>query len=340
VRRSLKRSELDHLAKFHSLDEAGVESLLSIAHARPSRAEGRLFLATCLRISGLLSLAAGLVFFIAANWSRIAIFGRFALVEALLVVCGALAFWKPPPSGLGRGALFLAFIATGALLALFGQTYQTGADVYELFLTWTLLGLPLVLASRWSVTTAAWVFVLNLALLLYCGWQPTGGLLWVLFGRSRFQTADLVMGAAWLNLLLWLAAEFKRPAAVPDWVRRLLVSCAFLFATWAGILSAVVDEYTYAVGTPSPSFSIAPLGYLAALAVTIVYTLRRREDIYPLAVLMGSFIAVSLVWMAKAIDANGEGVFLLFALYLVAISAVGGRVLLTRFRRWRVAGAT
>jgi uncharacterized membrane protein len=335
VRRTLKRNDLDHLAKFHSLDEQGIESLLAIAEARPSRAEGRLFLATCLRIGGLLSLAAGLVFFIAANWSDITVFGRFALVQAVLVACGALAFWKPPPSGVGRGALFLAFIATGALLALFGQTYQTGADVYELFLTWALLGLPLVFLSRWSVTTAAWVLVLNLALMLFCGWRPTGGLLWVLLGDSHLQTADLVMAAAWLNLLLWLAAERLRPEAVPDWVRRLFVSCAFVFATWAGILSGVFDELRYA-GAPV-STSIAPLLYLVMIAVTVVYTLRRREDVYPLAVAMGSFIAVSLVWMAQAIDAQSEGVFLLFALYLVAVSAIGGRVLLTLFRRWRVA---
>ena len=138
VQRTLKRAELDHLAKFHSLDERGVESLLAIARARPGRAEGRLFLAACLRIGGLLSLAAGVVFFIAANWSDFAVFGRFALIEALLVACAALAIWQPPPASVGRGALFLAFVATGGLLALFGQTYQTGADVYELFLSWAL----------------------------------------------------------------------------------------------------------------------------------------------------------------------------------------------------------
>ncbi len=71
---------------------------------------------------------------------------------------------------------------------------------------------------------------------------------------------------------------------------------------------------------------------------TIVYTLRRREDIYPLAVVMGSFIVVSLVWLAKAIDASSEGVFLLFALYLIGVSTIGGRVLLSLFRRWRTAG--
>jgi hypothetical protein len=123
-------------------------------------------------------------------------------------------------------------------------------------------------------------------------------------------------------------------------VRRLLVSCAFLFGTWAGVLT-IVDDGLYLLNeAQSVGLFIAPLAWIAAIAVTAWFTLRRREDIYPLAVVMGSFIAVSLVWMAKAIDANGEGVFLLFALYLVAISAVGGRVLLTLFRRWRVAGAT
>jgi uncharacterized membrane protein len=333
----LKRSELDHLAKFYSLDEQGVESMLNIAGARPSRAEGRHFLANCLRIAGVLSLAAGLVFFVAANWSEIAVFGRFALIELMLMACAVVAFHKPPPAFVGRGALFLAFIATGALLALFGQTYQTGADVYELFLTWTLLGLPLAIVARWSVTSAAWVLVLNTALLLYCGWQPGGGLLWALLGSSRWQPADLVSGVAWLNLLLWFAAEWRRPQAVPDWVRRLLVSCAFLFATWAGVVTALGEDLHYY--SAEASFSIAPIAVLAAMAATIAWAFHRRDDIYPLAVVLGSFTIVTLVWIGNAIDDADEGVFLLLALYLIGVSTAGGRVLLMLLRRWRASGA-
>ncbi|MES1263411.1 MAG: DUF2157 domain-containing protein, partial [Peristeroidobacter soli] len=112
-----------------------METVLDLADARPSRAEGTRFFANCLRIAGLLSLAAGIIFFVAANWSRVSVFGRFALIELVLIACAVLAWIKPPPAFLGRGAVFLAFIATGALLALFGQTYQTGADIYELFLS-------------------------------------------------------------------------------------------------------------------------------------------------------------------------------------------------------------
>ena len=58
---------------------------------RPSRAQQLRFLARCLRYAGVLSLAAGVVFFIAANWSRIAVFGRFALLQVVLVALVAFA---------------------------------------------------------------------------------------------------------------------------------------------------------------------------------------------------------------------------------------------------------
>ena len=74
----LKRGELDHLAKFYSLDQARIETLFELSGARPTRAEGLAFLGKLLRIGGIISLAASLVFFVAANWSRFAVFGRHA----------------------------------------------------------------------------------------------------------------------------------------------------------------------------------------------------------------------------------------------------------------------
>ena len=148
----LKRSELDGLAEFYSLTPTKVETLLELADARPSRAEGLRFLGTCLRIAGVLSLAAGLVFFVAANWSEIAVFGRFALIELVLVACAVRRLREAAADILSAAAPSSSPSSPPArLLALFGQTYQTGADVYELFLTWALLGLPLAVAAQWSV---------------------------------------------------------------------------------------------------------------------------------------------------------------------------------------------
>ena len=330
MQRRLKRGELDHLAKFYSLDEARIETLFELSGARPTRAEGLAFLGSCLRIGGILSLAASIVFFVAANWSDIAVFGRFALIELVLLACGVVAILKPPPAAVGRGALFLAFVATGALLALFGQTYQTGADVYELFLGWSLLGLPLVLIARWGVTSAAWVIVFNTALMLYCGWMPAGGLLWTVLGGHWSSVGVLLLAAA-LNVVLWFAVEMRRPESAPGWVRRLLISCAFGFATWCGI-RAVFPEYGEVVVAPRV---IGFVGVAILMVAVGAYALRRREDIYPLAVACGSFILIGLVAIARAISWSNESGFFILALWLIGTSMAGGRLLMSLMRQWR-----
>ena len=235
----LKRTELDRIAEFYSLDSGGVETLLEVTDARPTSRATRQFFSHMLLIGGLLSLAAAIVFFVAANWSAIAVFGRFALLELVFVGCIVLAVMRPPPAGAGRAALFLAFVICGALLALFGQTYQTGADVYELFLTWALLGLPLAWLANWSVSSAAWLLVFNTALALFCGWQPAGGMLWAAFGGHHFQTPQLVMGVAWLNVALWIVFEILELEAVPQWVRRVAIACGFAFGCWAGVVDVL-----------------------------------------------------------------------------------------------------
>ncbi|HEV7609010.1 MAG TPA: DUF2157 domain-containing protein [Steroidobacteraceae bacterium] len=328
----LKRSELDGLAEFYSLDSRRTETMLELAGAHPQRAEAIHFFANCLRIAGVLSLAAALVFFVAANWSRIAVFGRFALVEIVLIACVAVAFAKPPPAFIGRGAAFLAFIATGALLALFGQTYQTGADVYELFLGWALLGLPLVVAAQWSVATAAWVLVLNGALVLFCGGHPTGGLMWALLDGWHFRPTLLIIAAAWVNLVLWFALEIRPIDAAPDWVRRLILSCAFGFGSWGGVLGVLDDRTGFDAARGDPA---ALLALVVAMVAVVVYAFRRRTDVYPLAVVMGTFIIVSLVWLGRVAAFRDEGTFLLLALWLIGTSTAAGKVLTSLTRRWR-----
>src|SRR6185503_6558573 len=136
--------------------------------ARPGPGARRQFLAHLLRIGGVLSLAAGVVFFVAANWSEIAVFGRFGLLELL-------------------------------------------------FLGWALLGLPLAVLANWSVSSAAWLLLLNLALALFCGWHPTGGLLWAMLGWHRFEPATVIIGVALINAALWFLFEYLKLEAVPGW---------------------------------------------------------------------------------------------------------------------------
>lgn len=338
----LKRAELDRLARHYSLDARASAELLDLAGARPSRSDSLTFLARCFRYAGVLSLGASVVFFVAANWSRIAVFGRFALLEVLLVALVAIALFKPPPRFFGRAATLLAFITTGALLALFGQTYQTGADVYELFLTWALLGLPFVVAAQWSVVSAAWILVLDLALALFCGWQVRGGILWMVFGGDDISITGALSFAIALNLAIWLVAEWLEPRAVPDWVRKFILFLAMLFVTWIGFIGLdaerewdgatrryqVISENWLAIGA-----------WLAATALVAIVSLRRRRDIYPLALALASFAIVGLGWITRWLHFGEAAMFFVMALWLIVLSTFGSRALLQLAREWREARA-
>lgn len=326
----MNRRELDAFVAHYKLSPAAVAAALDAAGARPSVGEIRLFMVRSLRLAGVLSLAAGVVFFIAANWEEFGVAARFALVQLVLAASIALALWRSPPQLLGRYALLMAFIATGALLALFGQTYQTGADVYELFLSWALLGLPLVAAGQWSVICAAWLVVLNVALLLFfSSWSP-GGWLWVVFSPWRASTSVLLAPTA-INLCLWGLAEYlahtRLRALAPHWIARFALACTIGFATWAGVLAVL-----HQIGGDETFTLLMALGVEAAVAA---YAFKMRNDVFPLALVAASLIVLSTCALGVHSDFDDVGSFFVIALWLVVSSTISARILMSLVRTWR-----
>src|SRR5262245_11130161 len=118
----MNRNDLDAFVRHYGLSGEAVTKAFDLTQALPTRAETLRFLLRVLRIGGALSLGAGVVFFIAANWEALGVYGHFALVQALFILAVGGAWWRPPPKNIGRLGLLIAFIIAGGLLALFGQT--------------------------------------------------------------------------------------------------------------------------------------------------------------------------------------------------------------------------
>ncbi len=103
----------------------------------------------------------GLIFFVAANWHSLGRVGQFGLLQGFTVLsCAGAALLPRARAPLG----LLGLLSIGGLFAYFGQTYQTGADAWQLFALWTVLALPLALAARSDVIWAAWVIVASTAI--------------------------------------------------------------------------------------------------------------------------------------------------------------------------------
>jgi len=295
------------------LSPAGLRRALELGGVLPDRSAWRDFLDRLLLWLGAVMLAASVVFFLAFNWQDLGRFGKFALAEALLLAAFAYAGWRGFERASGMAALVAAAILAGALFALVGQTYQTGADPYELFAVWAVAILPWALLGRLPALWVLWLVLVNLAVVLY--FQAFHGVFGVLFGPER---------QAWLlfalNTLAWAAWEALARAGF-EWLR----------ARWA---VRVVATASGACVTALALFAIldrrAPwlevLAWLAWLGAAYAVYRRRIKDVYVLAGGVLSVIVVVAALLAKTMldRGPGAGALLFIGLVVIGMSAAGG----------------
>jgi hypothetical protein len=308
----------------------------------PDRAAWRAFGARLAGAAGVASLGAGAIFFVAANWQRLGAFGRFTLLEAAFAACAAVAWWRPPPDRAGRSALALASLLVGALLALYGQSYQTGADLYELFVAWAVLMLPFAFAARSAAVWAIWWGVANVAMGLALGWLGPGHELWRWIdpwgvGKPVMLLVPCAIdlaGAALYARLRETPSASAEPA--PRWLARLLATVAFAYGTAACSL-AIFHGRSWAAADPhgGGQESIVLAAFAVASVAVALATLRARRDAFPMALVMASWIAIGTLLLVTFTRFDSIGGFMLVALWLIAASSGAGYALTRWVRAWR-----
>lgn len=154
----LTRASLNALCDAGGISPAAWQKAMNFCGFRP---DGKAWLAywrqLCL-LGGALFFVAGVVCFIAWNWGTMTPLARMALTGAVVASSGFGAVLLGPDTRLGRVLLLVCGLAIGPMLAVFGQTYQTGAELWELFRVWTAVLVLLALAGRQAgLWFAAWL---------------------------------------------------------------------------------------------------------------------------------------------------------------------------------------
>jgi len=282
---------------------------LALAGVTPTATQWRVFLDRALLWSGVLMLAASVIFFIAYNWDALGRWARFALVEILIVLALA-AHWKlGSERPAGKAALVAASILLGALLALFGQTYQTGADTWQLFAMWAALVFPWVLIGRQAALWVLWLALVNVAAVLY--FQIFRGALWLAFGTEAMLLMLLALNTS--ALALWELAARHFDWLRERWAMRLLVVAAGSAVTVL-LLQLIFDAH----GTSHAPVLIYPI-WIAAAYVVYRWLV---PDLFVLAGLCLSLIVVVTSFLGGYVLKNqSAGAFLFIALVVIAMSA-------------------
>lgn len=318
------------------ITQAQANTLYCHMTERPSAISWQRLIASLLLWFGALSFVSGVIFFFAYNWQSLGRFSKFSLIEVAILLTIAVFSWlyyraalqhdavtcrntnrfKPMLFGAtpANAVLLAASVLVGALLALVGQTYQTGADPWQLFALWALLILPFAWVAGFDGLWLLVVGLFNLSLGLFF---DTFSFFWGDIWDGKIQLLMFVLAnVGWYYTFVFLGRK-----ATGRWHAPLLEYACSIWAmgcfTWL-ISWIIVDHY--------PSSDAFNIGVICAYFVHLIlgffvfrYWLPR---VYPLALGGFSLIAVGTALLIKFIleDRDPIGSFLFIALYIILAS--------------------
>jgi uncharacterized membrane protein len=229
-----RQAELVSLAEVDALRRAGLVSISQYLDAAYFCREPDYWARWAL--SALLALGAGhvlagVIYFFAYNWDDLTPMAKFAILQGGMVVSVLLALIVKLDRPAGQVLLIAATVFVGALLAVIGQVYQTGADDYSLFVSWMLLVLPWVLASRSAAHWLIWLVIAYVAANLYA-YQ-------VLILEGRLTPTELNCALSVAVAFVLFARETASSAGMKwldaRWTRAVPAIAALLIVFWSAV---------------------------------------------------------------------------------------------------------
>lgn len=258
-----------------------------------------------------LLLSFALVNWIAANWSHMNPDTRLILVQSVFMAAVLIAFiacWRY--KNLADFTIQFAALVIGALLALIGQIYQTGADSWYLFAAWAILITPWLILLRTIFITITWALLFNITVFLYTTSSPII-MLWLTDGNLY-----LIL----INLIFLCASLLFRDYLHDNWgiLNKVFASAIAVFL-FLNLLQLQFSE----------NITRLIINYAAAfllLGIAYYWFTQKIRDLFIVSMIFVSAIAfTSLIIFQLADDIFG---ILILSLFVILASVIASKHLL------------
>jgi len=293
------------LASSNQLDAAQTRQLQELAGFEHEPEGLSWWLPRGVAVLGAALLGLGLIFWVAANWAEFSRTGRFALIQAIFVASCLGACVAPRARA---PLLLIAMLAIGGLFAYFGQTYQTGADPWQLFAVWAALALPLCLVARSDVLWTPWMLVL-----------ATGVTLWIKAHAQRswsIHSEDLgIFFTGWLALLLacaFVSPLLARWTGAKAWPLRLGLLLTMIMVTGSGMTAL----FNSTIATPYWA------GLVLLLAVAALLLMPHFFDVFGLSAVALGINTLIISGMVSRLFSGNDGDEIASLLMIGLVAAV------------------
>lgn len=266
---------------------------------------------------GTVLMAAGVIDFFAFNWSAMSSAMKLGALEVMVAVAALGSLRTASSPRVRQVALLGASLLVGPLLGVYGQTYQTGADPFELFVGWAVLILPWTLAARLPALWLLEVILFDIGLSLA-----------IVQSARVYQDHFLVAGVAVAGVHVvavavyeWLAARGVETAR-PRWWPRLLTATGLTTLLVPALIFVIDTGHGWRLGTQSGLIEKIAIAMMAVVLAVIALVYRgERRDLFQIVAAISSVIVLVSAWFGRILfeDLHLEkSGFLLLGLAVVA----------------------
>ncbi|RYG02529.1 MAG: DUF2157 domain-containing protein [Chitinophagaceae bacterium] len=307
-----------HVISRHSdLNKSSAGQLL-VQHVHNNKNDWSKFLRLLFVGLGIGFLCAGIVMFFAYNWNYLHRFAKLAILESLLATTAMLAVINRFKLLVRNALLAGSTILVGALFAVYGQIYQTGADAYDFFFGWTIAVTIWAVISGFPVLWLIYLGLINVTLGLYV---DQANLPWE---QATYYTLFLTLNLLVVFILVLLSWKKKMPSA-PQW----FINAISLFCIFLATAGTINSLFTY----QSIWLGVLLLVVAGAYAGGLFYGFKTRQMFY-LALIPLSAIIILTALLMRISDEIGM-------MMIVVLTAAGGvaaviKALVDLQKKWRI----
>ena len=261
-------------------------------------------------------LTSGVVTLIAANLDYFSDLAKIYGLQALFVVTVALGVYcfvresrrqaKEKLKWKTYSLFFVVSVLIGGLFALVGQTYQTGADVWQLFAVWTLCQLPFLLLFPNVASALLFAATANVAFYLF----------------NEQNSHNSMCYAVLINAGLLVISElFSKTFHDQHWRILPKVFLVLTFVNLFGLIVKIHDMYAYAWD----EFGLLSLSsFLIAIPASIAFYVyhKYRFDFINLIISVVAFLVAYCFWVYEFTRDFEDGVVFGFIGFIFTVMAI------------------
>lgn len=269
----VQRDDLHLLTQHSNLSTTIVEEVLT-RDVYAKRSDWQKFLQIMTLTLGVGFTVTGIIFFFAYNWQDLHKFVKLGIISTLLIASIVITLIPSIKDWIKHIVITGASMLVGALFAVFGQIYQTGANAYDFFLVWSLFITIWVFVSNFPPLTLLYVALLNTTIILYEAQVASG-----------WTTENLFIVLCLLNSIVFAGVHLFQHVNHPLWFVQILALSIVIYATIgtciginnfdsspSSILIFILTSILYTAGIYY-SLKIKKVQYLAMIGCSILIIL-------------------------------------------------------------------